>query len=253
MKKLAKINNKKIDLLLNRIRKSGPTKDIFDQDNYQFEYRSNAQIINLIERFLVEEQFNPNRIFEPELTEGNMSESPQWLGSYRRMNSPGIITLYERNIFNFTWYIIGELLKLDHEISVEVFDQIAHNVTYKTIYHELFHHYTDFTRIYTDGRSKYDFQVEEALAVAFSRIYLGIENNNLPLYTDLFTIAYNYQSKGYRDWKDFQSEKSFFKKLIEYSDYPYVLGTTENQNLYKICQANLEAIINNPNVEIELG
>lgn len=253
MKKLSKISNKNIDKLLDHIKKSGPTRNIFDSDQHQENILRNDDIIRQIDRFLDQERFSPQQIFHPERSNsGKEDESPSWLGSYRRMHSPGIITLYENNITNFTWYIIRELLKREHEITTEVFDQIAYNVTYKTIYHELFHHYTDFTRIFTNGRSQYDFYIEEALAVAFSRIYLGIENNNLPLYTDLFSIAYDYKGPGYCNWKDYQSEPLFMRELIEYSAYPAILGTTEKKNLIKICQANLEAIVNYPNVIFEV-
>jgi hypothetical protein len=253
MKKLSKIDNKNIDRVLSHIKNSGPTRNIFDSDRHQEYFLSNEALIEEIKRFLEQERFSPQHIFLPERTEGNMSDSPPWLGSYKRMRSPGVITLNVSNITNFAWYICSELLIRDHEITTEVFDQIAYNVTYKTIYHELFHHYTDFVRIFTDGRSQYDFYIEEALAVAFSRIYLGIENNNLPLYTDLFSIAYDYKGPGYCNWKDYQSEQLFIRELIEYSAYPALLGATEKKNLFKICQANLEAIVNYPNVIFELN
>lgn len=254
MKKLSKINDKNIDRLLERIKKSGPTRNVFDSDRHQEHLISNEDLIRKIDRFLEQERFSPQQIFNPERSKSEQEdESPSWLGSYKRMQSPGVITLNVNNITNFAWYICSELLNRDHEITTEVFDQIAYNVTYKTIYHELFHHYTDFTRIFTDGRSHYDFLIEEALAVAFSRIYLGIENNNLPLYTDLFSIAYDYKAPGYCNWKDYQSEPLFMRELIEYSAYPAILGTTEKKNLFKICQANLEAIVNYPNVVFELN
>lgn len=254
MKKLSKISNKNIDRLLDHIKKSGPTRNVFDSDRHQEYILSNEELIRQIDRFLDRERFLPQQIFNPgRAEEEGVSDSPSWLGTYRRMRSPGVVTLHVNNITNFAWYITRELLIREHEITTEVFDQIAYNVTYKTIYHELFHHYTDFTRIFTNGRSHYDFYIEEALAVAFSRIYLGIENNNLPLYTDLFTIAYDYQGVGYRDWKDYQSEPLFMRKLIEYSAYPDILATSEKKNLFKICQANLEAIVNYPNVIFELN
>lgn len=252
MKKLNKINTSEITRIENEIRNSGPTYRIFDNELSLDRRNSNESIIRDIEGYLKEINFNESIIFEPPQYEGDTKDSSRWLGSYRSMQSPGIISLYNLNLIGFTWYVTKELIKRDHYIDLEVFNQIVYNIVRKTVYHELFHHYCDFNRIYTDGRAAYDFEIEEALAVAFSRIYLGIENNQLPLYTDLFKIAYQYTGRGYKDWVHYQNESAFLDKLIKYSSYQNVLGNLRGTNLYKICQSNLEAIVNNPNVEYEL-
>jgi len=250
-----KLNIKARELteLQNKIRNSGPTFRIFDNELSLDRRNSNESIIRDIEEYLIKIDFNESTIFEPPISEDNTKDSSRWLGSYRSMRSPGIITLYESNLKGFAWYVTKELIKRDHYIDLEVFNQIVYNIVRKTVYHELFHHYCDFNRIYTDGRATYYFEIEEALAVAFSRIYLGIENNQLPLYTDLFKIAYQYTGRGYRDWVHFQNESAFLDELIKYSNYQNVLGNLRGTNLYKICQSNLEAIVTNPNIEYELG
>ncbi len=253
MKKLNKINARELTRIENEIRNSGPTFRIFDNELSLDRRNSNESIIRDIEEYLKEIDFNESTIFETPLSEDDTKDSSRWLGSYRSMRSPGIITLYVSNLKGFAWYVTKELIKRDHYIDLEVFNQIVYNIVRKTVYHELFHHYCDFNRIYTDGRATYDFEIEEALAVAFSRIYLGIENNQLPLYTDLFKIAYQYTGRGYRDWVHFQDESAFLDELIKYSNYQNVLGNLRGTNLYKICQSNLEAIVNNPNIEYELG
>lgn len=249
MKKLNKINSNELNRIENIIRNSGPTYRIFDNELSLDRVNSNEIHVRDIELYLREIDFNESIIFEPPQSEENTLDSSRWLGSYQAMRSPGIITLYVRNLEGFTWYVTKELIKRDHYIDLEVFNQIVYNIIRKTVYHELFHHYCDFNRIYTNGRASYNFEIEEALAVAFSRIYLGIENNQLPLYTDLFKIAYQYTGRGYKDWVLYQNESSFLDELISYSRYPNILGNLRGTNLYKISQSNLESIVNFPNVE----
>jgi hypothetical protein len=253
MKKLNKISNNELSKLEREIKNSGPTYRIFDNELSLERGNSNQDNIRQIERFLNEIEFNESIIFEPPQSDNDVIDSSKWLGSYSRMSSPGIISLYVKNLTGFTWYVTKELIRLDHYIDSEVFDKIVFNIVRKTVYHELFHHYCDFNRIYSDGRATYDFGIEEALAVAFSRIYLGIENNQLPLYTDLFKISYQYTGRGYRDWIHYQNESAFLDELIKYSRYQNVLGNIRGANLYKISQSNLEAIVNNPNIKYVLA
>jgi len=252
MKKLNKINAKELKRIEHEIKNSGPSFRIFDNELSVDRGNSNERNIREIEEFLRKIKFSESTIFEPPISEDNIKDSSSWLGSYRSMHSPGVISLYVQNLTGFTWYVTKELIKRDHYIDLDVFDQIVYNIVRKTVYHELFHHYCDFNRIYTNSRASYNFETEEALAVAFSRIYLGIENNQLPLYTDLFKIAYQYTGRGYRDWVHFQNESAFLDELIKYSSYPNILSSLSGTNLYKIGQSNLEAIVNNPNVNYVL-
>ncbi|MDB4606318.1 hypothetical protein OAH04_00815 [Crocinitomicaceae bacterium] len=254
MKKLNKINPKQIRRLENEIKNSGPSYRIFDNELSNEVNQSNANTIRKIDNFLNDIQFNESIIFDPPqyddvISHDAVCDSEKWLGSYHPISSPGRITLYVNNLIGFTWYVTKELIKRDHYIDLEVFNQIVYNVVRKTIYHELFHHYCNFNRIFSDGRALYDFETEEALAVAFSRIYLGIENNQLPLYTDLFKIAYRYRGRGYKDWVLYQNESAFLDELIKYSSYQTKLSNLSGSNLYVISQSNLETVVNNPNIE----
>jgi hypothetical protein len=253
MKKLKKISNNELNKLEREIKNSGPTYRIFENELSLERGNSNQDNIRQIERFLDEIGFRKSNVFEPPPSDNDVNDSSKWLGSYRPMHSPGRISLYVKNLTGFTWYVTKELIIRDHYIDLDVFDKIVYNIVRKTVYHELFHHYCDFNRIYTDGRASYNFEIEEALAVAFSRIYLGIENNQLPLYTDLFKISYQYAGKGYKDWVKYQNESAFLDKLITYSAYPKKLEDLRGANLYKISQSNLEAIVNNPNIEYVLA
>ena len=141
MKKLNKINARELTRIENEIRNSGPTFRIFDNELSLDRRNSNESIIRDIEEYLKEIDFNESTIFETPLSEDDTKDSSRWLGSYRSMRSPGIITLYISNLKGFAWYVTKELIKRDHYIDLDVFNQIVYNIVRKTVYHELFHHY----------------------------------------------------------------------------------------------------------------
>jgi len=222
-------------------------------NEYDFDEYDRMRIVQIIERFLHDINFNVNNIFDPNMVNERFDgDSPNWLGSYRRMRSPGIITFYSKNLTGFYWFVIRELVSRNHVISAEMLKDIAKRVINKTLYHELFHHFTDFNRNYTDGRSHYNYLIEEALAVAFSRIYLGKEHYSSSLSTSFFEIAYRYTGLGYQDWVHYQNDSDFIEKLIEYADFPGVLSTANSRNVHEICRKFLESVVENPNVEMTI-
>jgi hypothetical protein len=233
-------------------------KNLLLWDEFEFDRLShnNNEIIMTIQNYLISVTFDPDLIFNPiNINIDNpyqIDDSERWLGSYHRMQSPGMITFYSKNLTHFFWYVILELINRNHSFNKEMVLDISERIINKTLYHELFHHYTDFNRIYTDHRSHYNLEMEEALAVAFSRIYLGLEHVSSSLSTAFFEIAYNYSGQGYRDWINYQSDNDFFEALVNYASYPNILRGKYSSNVYEICKQNLQSIVCNPNVELRI-
>jgi len=202
---------------------------------------------------------NLDSIFNPQNQENHhpplVLDPNNWLGCYYVMkkNEPGIIELNYKPMLCFIWSITYQLLynKNKHCIDRETFRKICQVLVNKTLYHELFHHYSDFVRIYTNGRSVYDYETEEAMAVAFSRIHLETETNQKPLFTDLLNHAFKYTGRGYKDWSKYHDEHDFISKLIEYSNFQPILNTGNTNNLPEISKTLLESIVNNPNVFVQ--
>jgi len=91
------------------------------------------------------------------------------LGSYRPMASPGLITLYVRNLERVYWSIVREMARRlpgfpFHKQDLEF---LVTFIVEKTWHHELFHHSMKVLRRLVNGQP-YGPQ-EEALAVAYSR------------------------------------------------------------------------------------
>ena len=166
---------------------------------------------------------------EPSL--GAIAESPSdVLGTYTPMSSPGIITLHVRELTSFYWKHVARLYqKFPHMEWIDL-QQMAHVVVFKTYFHEQFHHLADVCRHLFHG--KYDKDVEEALAVAYSyyKMMLYFESNKKIkitelLYANLVEQIYKYHSPGYRDWVNYQRREMLFEGMVQYliPHNPYVL------------------------------
>lgn len=134
------------------------------------------------------------------------------LGSYRPMRSPGIITLYNKNLINFFWRLV---LEIDAALPgwnwrEEELKILAKWVVDKTYFHERFHHSMDVLRHLFDVQT-YDRLQEEALAVAYARnhLYEGNRYRYPPsepqhvLLVEVLRLAFCYTSPGYRDWHQY--------------------------------------------------
>lgn len=117
----------------------------------------------------------------------------------------------------------------------------------------MFHHYADFVRIFTDHRSQYDYEIEEALAVACSRYFLNEELKSTKLNKDFLDSAYQYRSRGYCDWVKYELEYELKEKVIQYSGYPSVLTVPDNKvNIFQVSWDYLTSIFDHPHVEFSI-
>jgi hypothetical protein len=173
------------------------------------------------------------------------------LGSFRRMNSPSIITLYLDNIQISFWTIIFKLIcSKKYKFTQEKIEELAKLAIYKTLFHELFHLYID-AQSYLSEHYIYNFKIDEALAVAFSRIQIGYETKNHSFISDYLDLAYSYTSDGYKDWVNYKGEEQFIHKLIEYIAIDKNLIDL-GQEVTPIVEGLLYSIIENPNTEVNI-
>ncbi len=175
-----------------------------------------------IDRFPDPEEFtNP----KPDIEWEGPLEGSDILGSYRPMRSPGVITLYPRNLSSFFWSMIKAcyrkarinfITKLDME-------RVLHLVVTKTYQHELFHFGSDVLRNLFN--SNFDPLNEEALAVAYSRLQIltarangntQIGRLNGVIYHTVIREAFHYNSPGYKDWVNFSDEWDLKQGLLDY-------------------------------------
>lgn len=172
------------------------------------------------------------------------------LGSYRRMRSPGLITINIDNIQVCFWSIIFKLVcERNYKFTREKTEELAKLFFYKTLYHELFHHYID-VQSHLSENYKYDFATDEALAVAFSRILVGYETKfNHTYISEFLDLSYSYNLVGYKDWVNYKSEEQFLIKVIDYIAIDVNL-INKGQETLPIVEALIYAIVESPNVEV---
>lgn len=166
----------------------------------------------------------PGKTYPDETHEGCISV----LGTYHRINSPGVITLYGANLQSFALQLSIDLyLKDGCVMTRENFKTIHKIVVAKTVFHELFHHLSDMThRMRITGNTKstklhghYEYLREEALAVAISRWHIGNKENATNLIENLLKRAYDYSLPGYRDWVKFKGDFTLWSEVLDYFDY----------------------------------
>jgi len=149
------------------------------------------------------------------------AEHPTLLGVYVPMQSPGRILLVERNLRRFYWSLINQLRRgLPYLFPIDL-EGALQLVVQQTYQHELFHFHCDVLRTLLGGR--YDSPREEALAVAWSRLWIHerlwgtkLKRMNGVLYQGLMRAAYNYRSPGYRDWPQFADRPRFEPAFLDY-------------------------------------
>ena len=178
-------------------------------------------------------QLEPSIFLEPEPDVFQASEHPQivreyaehptLLGIYVPMHSPGRVILIERNLRRFYWSLIARLRHRLPYLFPHDLEGAAQLVIQKTYQHERFHFHCDVLRQLLGGY--YDRLHEEALAVAWSRLWISdqawntkIKRMNQVLYHGLMENAYAYRSAGYRDWIHYADSARFAPALLEYLD-----------------------------------
>ncbi len=152
------------------------------------------------------------------------------LGWYKPMQSLGNIILHKKNLRTFYWSLIAELrtdfpylYPLDLECAL-------HLVVKKTDYHERFHFQSDVLRQMFHGKldwEKFDWEKEEALAVAYSRIKLlkeygnpTVGGMNRAFHERIFNRAFAFKSAGYCDWPRYADEIRFKSAWLDYLSPP---------------------------------
>lgn len=89
------------------------------------------------------------------------------LGEYLPMKSPGKIILFSNTMASFFWELAYRISSAGYYMEKKDLERMAHMVVLKTYTHEQFHHFADVARYLFGGR--FDRNIEEALAVAWSR------------------------------------------------------------------------------------
>ena len=194
-------------------------------------------------------QQDENRIF----VDKNLSDSRiNTLGTYRRMQSPGEITLYIDNIQIFFWSIICEMIcHKKYIFTREKIEELARLCILKTLYHELFHHFIDVqSRFMKDFH--YDYFIDEALAVACSRQMVGFETQgNQAFVSDFLELAYSFTLPGYCDWIEYKSDEQFLLKLSDYITIFKPLSIL-GQEVTPITESMLYSVFENPNIDFRI-
>ena len=174
------------------------------------------------------------------------------LGFHKRMRSKAIIGLNLDNIQIFFWGILFELIcNKNYQFSREKVETLAKLCVYTTIYHELFHHYIN-VQSYLSQHYRYNFEIDEALAVAFSRILIGYESNNHSYTSEFLDYRFKYTNRGYKDWVNYKSEEQFKLKLWEYLNYSFEIFDM-GLKMTPILESSIYAIIENPNIKFEIN
>lgn len=187
------------------------------------------------------------------------------LGTYHRISSPGLITLYEKPLRRFSLQLAIELHRKEgFTITRDDFYNIHAIAVAKTFYHELFHHLSDMTnqvRSSTQNRGvtmkdHWNFLDEEALAVAISRWHIGENVKATTLIESLLKRAYTYHLTGYKDWIQYKGDRILWNKILEYFAYDNKLLTnkdgTENDAMLRLVQSSWHQLCIQPFAEVEI-
>ncbi|MCX6359568.1 MAG: hypothetical protein NT029_07180 [Armatimonadetes bacterium] len=151
------------------------------------------------------------------------------LGSYRPMQSPGVITLHWKVIGSLFWHSVLDMQRGGLYIEQRGIEVMAWMAVQKTYLHETFHHYTDVARHLFGGA--YSQLEEEALAVACSYRDLADLRGDPRgksarlsglLFRELMLRLYRYTAPGCRDWVMYQTAQDFDQGLINYLAPPSV-------------------------------
>ena len=179
-------------------------------------------------------------------------ERPNLLGSYTSMSSPGRLVLYRKNLRDFFWSVVVDVLYQDPTICISKNDlkNTAYVIVRKTCWHEKFHFCCDvFRHLFA---SSFDSLTEEALAVAYSRQKILAERQNrttsiAKIHSHFFGLvmekAFAYTSPGYRDWPKYIDQEVFGQKLLEYAMKPRGVLASNGVNLSDLPRGMIESLL----------
>ena len=149
-------------------------------------------------------------------------ESPAILGTYQHMSSPGIITLYRRNIEGCWKSLINHAQRRFPFVTSKDAERVLDLLVLSVYQHERFHYVCDFCRRLFGGQ--FDRLHEEALAVAYEwqwlRANLGGNTFFGRMHPTLGRIVvrelFDQRAPGYRDWRNFANAAIFHDAVAAY-------------------------------------
>lgn len=162
---------------------------------------------------------------EPDTMENrnDITEVPRsLLGSYTRMASPGIITLYADNIASYWKSLLRHTQRSYPFLYPREAERILRLIVQSVYEHERFHYLCDFARRVFKETS-HDREHEEALAVAATWHWVNkikdspdFDNLHPKVRREIVRKRFQYRSPGYRDWGNYSDRKIFHDATSEY-------------------------------------
>jgi hypothetical protein len=173
--------------------------------------------------------------FAEEQEEQGDAVKPSVLGTYQPMASPGLITLYQRNIEAFWKSLLHQAYRHVRIITNKDAEHVLKLLVYSVYQHERFHFVCDFSRQlmgchgYFPYHGPRDILLEEALAVAFEwhwikeayswNNYLGLMHPSVRRI--VIQAMFNHHSPGYSDWRLYMAKQDFHDAVSEHLLFPY--------------------------------
>lgn len=144
------------------------------------------------------------------------------LGTYRWMHSPGLITLYRRNIEIYWKSLLRHAQYQYPYLTRKEAERVLQLVVLSVYQHERFHYLCDFSRRLLGG--PFNRWHEEALAVAWEWHWLRTQDRWNSFYGLLHPALrrlvvqalFTHHSPGYRDWRLFANHTLFLYALNTY-------------------------------------
>ncbi len=159
------------------------------------------------------------------------------LGIYEPMQSPGIVTLFGRNICTFVRSLLLALARRPYGtfITRPDVERVGLLIAKSVFHHEVFHFHCNVYRELFNGTINID--AEEALATAYERLKLEEERRsansqlgrmNAVIFNEIMDLAYRLRSAGYRDWVLYADEARFKAGLLSYIKPPNTQRLSSN-------------------------
>jgi len=149
-------------------------------------------------------------------------ESWSVLGTYHHMASPGLITLYRRNIEAYWKSLLRHAHRQFPFITNKDAERVLSLVTYSVYQHERFHYICDFSRQLLGGT--FDRWHEEGLAVAHEwhwqkrlgwNSFVGLTHPTLRRI--VVQAMFDHRASGYRDWRLYANLPDFQVAVTAYA------------------------------------
>ncbi len=174
----------------------------------------------------------------PDSGEDFPEEPGPWsvLGTYHHMASPGLITLYRRNIEAYWMSLLRHARRQFPFITHQDAERMLRLVTHSVYQHERFHYLCDFSRQLLGGQ--FDHWHEEGLAVAHEWHWQkgqAWNSDSGRMHPSLRRIVmhtmFNHRGRGYRDWRQYAVLADFHAAVTAYLGShvsPTLAGTAFN-------------------------